>query len=166
MKKVNDKEVIKKVKEIIKNNDWLNGMVDFRDGDITAILKSEEYFNNGNTIYETDNEEELFNELKKWDYGIWKFENLIFINDYQFGTFVYDLSDTKNYVEHLTIDEMSFMKFKETLDYLLGKTLECVFCGKLIKRSVNELMNHLTLEHNAEFVDNCEKIFFKKWGEG
>jgi hypothetical protein len=120
MKKVNDKEVIKKVKEIIENNDWLNGMVDYRDGDIMALLKPEEYFKNGNIIYETDNEEELFTALKKWSYGIWKFKNLIFINDYSYGTFVYDLSDTKNYVEHLTIDEMSLKRFKEILNILLG----------------------------------------------
>jgi hypothetical protein len=118
MKKVNDKMVIEKVKEIIENNEWLNGMVDYRDGDIMALLKPEEYFSNGNKVYEVDNEVELFSELKKWDYGIWKFKNLIFINDYSYGTFVYDLKDTKNYVEHLTIDVMSLKEFKNTIERL------------------------------------------------
>jgi len=116
--KVDNEEVIKKVQKMIDNNDWLNGMIDFQDGDIMALLKKEEYFHNGKTIYETNDEKELFNELKRWDYGIWKFKNLIFINDYQYGTFVYDIKNTQNYVEHLTIDIMSFKDFKETLKHL------------------------------------------------
>jgi len=121
MKKVNDKMVIQKVKEMLENNEWLNGMVDYRDGDIMALLKTEEYFNNGNKVYEADNEVELFNELKRWDYGIWKFKNLIFINDYHYGTFVYDLKDTINYVEHLTIDEMGINNFKDIIKRLTEK---------------------------------------------
>jgi transcription elongation factor Elf1 len=38
--------------------------------------------------------------------------------------------------------------------------LECKLCGKLINRSVKELMEHLILEHYDEFVDACERIFY------
>jgi hypothetical protein len=40
--------------------------------------------------------------------------------------------------------------------------LECKLCGKTLKdRSVEAFMKHLIMEHNTEFVDRCEAIFYR-----
>ena len=46
---------------------------------------------------------------------------------------------------------------------ILKEALECKICGEIIpSRSVEAYMNHLITKHNEEFVDRCERIFFKR----
>lgn len=94
-----------KIRKIIEKNEWINGMVDFREGDLMALVEAEEIFNE-NKINFVNNPKELFENLKRFD-GIFIFSNLVFINSNKFGCFVYDLRDKNywNYFEHLTITE-------------------------------------------------------------
>jgi len=46
---------------------------------------------------------------------------------------------------------------------LLKEVLECKICGDIIeRRSVEDCMNHLITKHYDEFVDRCERVFFKR----
>ena len=46
---------------------------------------------------------------------------------------------------------------------ILKEALECKICGEIIpSRSVEAYMNHLVRKHNDEFVNRCERIFFKR----
>ncbi|RLI46672.1 hypothetical protein DRO69_02485 [Candidatus Bathyarchaeota archaeon] len=46
---------------------------------------------------------------------------------------------------------------------LLKEVLECKLCGELLPdRSVKRFMKHLLSKHQSEFVDKCERLFFKK----
>jgi len=46
---------------------------------------------------------------------------------------------------------------------LLKEVLECKICGEIIEsRSVEDYMNHLITKHNDEFVERCERMFFKR----
>jgi hypothetical protein len=123
MKKVYEKDVLEKVKEMINKNEWLNGYVDFADGDLMAIFDAEDYYHIDNLQYinEAENDLSLYNQLKEYDNGIWKYKDFIFIKHWDYGTFVYHLSDTKNYVEHLTMDNMSFRSFSDTIKHLEEK---------------------------------------------
>lgn len=111
---MNTKEYIEKkiMPEIIKNNQWLNGGVDFRDGDPTAILKESEFFSQCIMI---DNIKDLYENLKKWDYGVFVFHDIIFFNDYQYGTFVYLFSNTKTYIEHLSMSYIPYADFRKII---------------------------------------------------
>jgi hypothetical protein len=110
------RELKRKVREIISNNQWINGTYDYLDGDLSALINAEETFNE-NKIIEYDNLEKLFNDLKNYD-GIFLFKNILFINHWNYGCFVYDLKSEnyKNYFEHLTIDGMGFKKFCEIVN--------------------------------------------------
>ena len=108
-------KVLEVVNEIIENNEWLNGWCDYLDGDLMALSKPDEYFN---TVIEVDDIEVLFKELKNF-VGVYKYKNLLFFKDSQHGTFVYDINDTKNYVEHLSIDDMRFEEFCEIVNKLV-----------------------------------------------
>ena len=46
---------------------------------------------------------------------------------------------------------------------MLKEALECKICGEVIpSRSVEAYMKHLIRKHNDEFVNRCERIFFKR----
>ena len=38
---------------------------------------------------------------------------------------------------------------------------KCKLCGKVVSRSVEEFMKHLLIEHNVEFIDRVENMFFE-----
>jgi len=121
MKKVYEKDVLEKVKEMMRKNEWLNGYADFCEGDIMELVNAEDEINAISYIYEVETPQALYRELKNWMGGIWKYKDFIFIKNYFYGTFVYHLSDTKNYVEHLTMDDMSFRSFSDTIKHLEEK---------------------------------------------
>jgi hypothetical protein len=97
------------VKEIIDKNDWLNGWADYEEGDIMEIVNQPEKFEQ---VTEKTSLWELYNDLKNYD-GTFKFKNLLFFSDSQYGTFVYDINnpDRSNYIEHLTMPAISFEDF-------------------------------------------------------
>jgi len=66
---VSDLEKI--VKEIVAKNDWLNGMYDYRDGDIMAIVNQPEKFE---SITITKNLKKLYDYLNNFD-GVYKYRN-------------------------------------------------------------------------------------------
>ncbi|PMP98206.1 MAG: hypothetical protein C0169_00085 [Thermodesulfobacterium geofontis] len=109
-------EIKRRVREIINNNCWINGTYDYLDGDISALANAEEDFNE-NLIIEYDNLKRLFKDLKNYN-GIFLYKNILFINHWNYGCFLYDLKteDYKNYFEHLTIDGMGFKKFCEIVN--------------------------------------------------
>jgi len=46
---------------------------------------------------------------------------------------------------------------------ILKEALECKICGEVIpSRSVEAYMEHLIHKHNDEFVNRCERVFFKR----
>lgn len=106
------------VSEIIKGNDWLNGIYDYRDGDLVAIVNQPEKFE-GEPLEITELKE-LYSKLKNYD-GTYKHKNLLFFNDSQkYGTFVYDINDTdrKNYIEHLSMHVIPFEHFEQLINDL------------------------------------------------
>jgi len=90
------------VEEIMSKNMWLNGMYDFKEGDLMAILNQSEKFN---SITEFDDLQKLHETIKQYD-GVFKYKNLLFFRDWKYGVFVYDITDEdrEHYVEHLDHD--------------------------------------------------------------
>ena len=110
------------VKRIVDSNDWLNGMYDYEDGDIMAIVEEPEKYMK---VKEYKDIKELFMRLKHGYEGTFKYKNLLFFNSYHYGTFVYDIEkakkDPSDYIEHLTMDYMSFEKFQEIINELTNQ---------------------------------------------
>lgn len=111
------------VKEIIAKNGWLNGFYDYKAGDIMAIVNQPEYYEG--KPCETKDLKELYSMLKNYQ-GTFKYRNLLFFNDMQYGTFVYDMndSDRENYIEHLSMHIMPFEHFEELIDNLIPRLRE------------------------------------------
>lgn len=118
-KRITMSDLEKIVKEIIQNNNWLNGIYDHKDGDIIAIVNQREKFQE---VTEKTDLKKLYSDLKKYD-GVFKYRNLLFFNDSQYGTFVYDInsSNRENYIEHLTMSAMPFEHFAKLIDDLTKK---------------------------------------------
>ncbi len=104
---------MEKIIKILKNNPWLNGSVDIEEGDILAGIERHEKFAK---ITEVKNLRKLYTLLRNYD-GAFKYKNLIFLNDYNYGCFVYDIDKTDDYIEHLSMS-MSFEKFKKIVKEL------------------------------------------------
>jgi hypothetical protein len=90
------------------------------DGDPMAISESEEIF--VNEPVECKNLEELYLMLKTYD-GVYKYKNLLFFNSYHYGVFVYDIRKLDSYVEHLSIEYMSFDRFFDLVNKLLKRKI-------------------------------------------
>ncbi len=107
------------VKEIVDKNGCLNGIYDYREGDIMAIVNQPEKFQ---SVTEIQDLKQLYNNLKNYD-GVFKYRNLLFFNDSQYGTFVYDInnSDRENYIEHLSMNIMPFEHFAKLIKDLTKK---------------------------------------------
>ncbi|RLI68796.1 MAG: hypothetical protein DRP02_11910 [Candidatus Gerdarchaeota archaeon] len=106
------------VKKIVEHNEWLNGMADFREGDLMAPLNQSEKFETEPTEYTSL--AKLFNDLKNYE-GVFKFENLLFFNSLQYGCFVYDINKPPDsYIEHFTIDAMTFESFEKAVNSLIS----------------------------------------------
>jgi len=105
------------IKDIVDKNEWLNGMYDYKDGDLMALVNQPEKFQEATEI---TNLTELFHALKNYE-GVFKHKNLLFFNDWRYGCFVYDINnpDRSDYIEHLTIDAMSFESFQKTVNRLI-----------------------------------------------
>jgi len=105
------------IKEIVAKNGWLSGEYDFRDGDLMALVNQPEKFQEATEINDL---KELFSLLNNYD-GVFKHKNLLFFNDWRYGCFVYDINnpDRSHYIEHLTIDAMSFESFQKTVNRLI-----------------------------------------------
>ena len=109
-------DLMKIVNEIVEKNPWLSGMVDFLDGDVMAIANIPDKFR---VVVEFNNLKTLYLNLKNYD-GVYKYRNLLFFSDWQYGIFVYDINDEDrgHYAEHLS-KSISFEHFKEVLEDLL-----------------------------------------------
>ena len=105
------------IKEVLKHNGWLSGYYDYLDGDIMALLRGEEYFN---SVVEFGDTLTLFENLKRF-VGVFKYRELVFFNDPQYGCFVYREDNPENYIEHLSIDAMEFKDFNKLVNELLRK---------------------------------------------
>jgi len=116
LKEIEKNKTKKVIKQIVNKNNWLNGFYDYLDGDLTALNRKEEFFND---YTEYDNLEELYNDLRNYD-GAFKYQNLIFLKYWAYGTFVYDLRDISDYVEHLNVEDMSFKEFEKIVNELLN----------------------------------------------
>jgi len=104
------------IKEIIAKNSWLNGWYDYEDGDLMAIVNQPEKFQEAT---ERTDIKQLYSDLKNYD-GVFKYKNLLFFNDWNYGTFVYDINnpDRSDYIEHLTINAMSYEHFAKLIEKL------------------------------------------------
>ena len=102
------------VEEIVEKNNWLNGIYDYLDGDILAIVNQPEKFEE---VVEVIDLQELYNDLKNYE-GCFRYGDLLFFNDWQYGTFVYSIDNTEDYIEHLTMDAISFQRFIEIVKSL------------------------------------------------
>ncbi len=106
------KELIEK---ILRGNPWLNGLVDFREGDLTAILDQYEKFS---SYRECNSVHVLYKNLHSYD-GVFKYGNLLFFNDWKYGTFVYNINEPDTYVEHLSMEWIDLKRFQEIIEGLL-----------------------------------------------
>lgn len=94
-----DREIIKK--EILKKNEWLNGMADYRDGDLCSLNNEPEFFK---TLTESKDLNEVWDILNKYDYAFIKWRSIVFAQSYKYGTFVYFVDTDKiRQIEHFTI---------------------------------------------------------------
>ena len=109
------KEIKKIIEEIVEKNNWLNGIYDYLDGDVLAIVNQEEKFQEAKEEMDL---RELYNDLREFE-GVFQYKNLLFFNDWQYGTFVYDINNYEDYIEHLTMDAISFQRFIEIVKELL-----------------------------------------------
>jgi len=115
LKEIEKDKTKKVIWQILKNNFWLNGFYDYLDGDLTALNEEENY----KDYTEYNDLENLFSDLKSFD-GVFKFENLLFFKHWNYGTFVYDINNPKDYIEHLNVEDMSFKQFFQIVNKLLG----------------------------------------------
>jgi len=104
------------LREILDNNEWLSGWADFRDGDLMALANQEEKYQ---SLTEVEDPRKLYELLRSYE-GAYKYRDLVFMNDHQYGCFVYKLPNTKDYVEHLNVEAMSFEKFAKIVEELNG----------------------------------------------
>jgi len=105
------------VRKILEKNEWLNGWYDYLDGDIMAIVDKPEKFQ---FVKNVKSLKELYRLLRNLD-GVFKYRNLLFFNDWQYGTFVYDIRNPEDYVDHLTIDAMDYRGFRKTISQYIAK---------------------------------------------
>jgi hypothetical protein len=68
----------KAILEQIKENKWLNGYYDMKNGDVFAMVTDKEYLNE---IHVRDDIKKLFHSLKEYT-GIYRYKNIIFANHY------------------------------------------------------------------------------------
>lgn len=109
------------IKEILKHNGWLNGTYLYQEGDVMAIVNQPEKFQEPQ---ETADLKELYSNLRNYD-GVFKYGNLLFFNDWQFGTFVYDINGSRQeYVEHLSMDAITYEAFVKIIEELKSKSLQ------------------------------------------
>ena len=104
------------IKDIMENNDWLNGVYDFKDGDLMALVNQPEKFKE---VTEISDLGKLYENLRNYD-GVFKYKNLLFFNDWRYGTFVYDINRPETYIEHLSMDAINLDRFKEIINDLLN----------------------------------------------
>ena len=109
--------LLKLVEKIVYSNEWLSGLADFRDGDILELVNKSETFIKEPIEY-TDLSK-LFRDLNNYE-GVYRYRNLLFFNDMQYGCFVYDINQPDSYIEHLSIHAMSLESFIETVESLLN----------------------------------------------
>ena len=110
-----------KIKEMVKNNDYLNGKVEIKNGDLLLADETKEMFLNlANNPIRVDDMTDLYNKLREDENIIVVFNNLVFIKHYAYGIFVYSLKNVKNYIEHLDND-IEIFDFLELVDKLVGK---------------------------------------------
>jgi hypothetical protein len=86
-------------KEILENNNWLNGWYDYKDGDLMALVNVDDYVPN---IIELKTVKTVAKYLKKYDGVSIKYKNLIFMQHWNYACFVYRLPNLKGYFEHLS----------------------------------------------------------------
>jgi hypothetical protein len=103
------------IEEIVEKNNWLNGICDYLDGDVLAIVNQPEKFEE---VKEVVDLRELYNKLREFE-GVFQYKNLLFFNDWQYGTFVYSIDNTEDYIEHLTMDAIPFDHFIKIIERLL-----------------------------------------------
>lgn len=104
----------KAITKIIDGNNWLNGLYDYRDGDIMAIVNQPEKFSEYTEVKDL---KQLYENLRNYE-GTFKHDKLLFFNDFQYGCFVYRIDKTDNYIEHLSVHIMSFENFAEVVKEL------------------------------------------------
>lgn len=97
--------------EILEHNDWLNGMVDYRDGDLMALANVDDTVPR---LVETKSIKQVAELLKRYDNVSVKIKNIVFISHWNFGCFVYDIKNLKSYFEHYTIS--AFKNTEELAD--------------------------------------------------
>jgi hypothetical protein len=103
---------MEKILNQVLKNKWINGMVDYADGDLFALCNSEEIYNG---VKKCRTAKQLFQYLNNFD-GIFTYGNLVFANSWKYGTFVYVFLPTElKEFEHLTIDAFKFDEFRKWL---------------------------------------------------
>jgi hypothetical protein len=107
-------EVKKTVEDVLKFNEWLNGSVDFHEGDLTALDK-EDWFRDWT---EVEDVEELRQKIRSYT-GTFKHGKLLFFADHHYGVFVYRMGNGRDYAEHLNPD-VSLEKLEEVIRRLDG----------------------------------------------
>jgi hypothetical protein len=107
-------EVRKTIEEVLKTNEWLNGDIDFFEGDLSALGKDDEF----RDWTEVEGVEELRQKIRNYT-GTFKHGKLLFFADHHYGVFVYKIPDGQNYIEHLNPD-VSLEKLMEVIRKLDG----------------------------------------------
>ena len=109
------KTLQKILNKILNKNMYLNGMVDFADGDMLALNRVNEY--KLDKIILVESLDELAEKIVgQNNTGTYFYNNKFFINDWHYGCFVYNVKGKM--IEHLTFEERekfkNFVKQMET----------------------------------------------------
>ena len=107
-------EVRKTIEEVLKTNEWLNGDVDFFEGDLSALGKDDEF----RDWTEVATVEELRQKIRNYT-GTFKHGKLLFFADHHYGVFVYRIGNGRDYIEHLD-PGMNSEKLREVIRRLDG----------------------------------------------
>ena len=102
------------VEKIVDSNYWLSRQAEADEGDPLAGLENREMLCN---VVKVENVSELYENLRNY-VGTFKHRHLLLINHPTYGCFVYDLRKPESYVEHLTVDAITFEKFIKILERL------------------------------------------------
>ena len=109
-----NEKIVDKINKLIETNRWVSGVVDYLDGDLTALNRTNDLFGYPDTRYHIcKSKKELFEELKKNGHGIFIYKDMVFVKDPVYSTFVYDAKseDGNDYIEHLDVEDMTEKEF-------------------------------------------------------
>ena len=109
-----DKQYVRDfIVKLMGRNNWINGMYNYADGDLSAPSEYEDMFSKPAYFEDID---KLYDVLRKGYSGTFVWHNIVIFNHASdFGTFVYRMPKYERYEEHLTISAIEPEELKSII---------------------------------------------------